>query len=277
MIELKRDRTKVPAAFRNPKRIDQALKLLEVDAQGKREFDSSYWKKAKNQLKKETHGKCAYCESPTANVAHGDVEHFRPKSVYWWLAYCYDNYLFSCQLCNQTFKKDSFPISPGAVKWADPAPLPPPNATLQQKRQFVESIAPDPLDNPALQAYLNNCRQEQALLINPYEDDPANFFVWEAEPVLKIVDIKPQPGNAVAQAFLDAVQKFYGLNRPELEASRWKTYKTLSALVKALKSNKLDAETTAETEDVIKEMMDDSAPYAGMCRYFVREIWNLNL
>ncbi|MFN0301835.1 MAG: hypothetical protein ACKVQU_15945 [Burkholderiales bacterium] len=55
------------------------------------------WPKAKGQLKLDSSNKCAYCEADTAAVAHGDVEHFRPKSEYWWLAYCYDYYTLSCQ------------------------------------------------------------------------------------------------------------------------------------------------------------------------------------
>jgi hypothetical protein len=50
-------------------------------------------------------------EATTKQVAHGDVEHYRPKSIYWWLAYCYDNYLVSCQICNEVFKRDKFPIA----------------------------------------------------------------------------------------------------------------------------------------------------------------------
>ena len=48
----------------------------------KHEFKSYVWKAAKDQLKTETGGKCAYCEAPTTLVAYGDVEHYRPKSVY---------------------------------------------------------------------------------------------------------------------------------------------------------------------------------------------------
>jgi hypothetical protein len=47
------------------------------------EFNSNVWKVAKPQLKLESGSKCAYCESPTDSVAHGDVEHYRPKSKYW--------------------------------------------------------------------------------------------------------------------------------------------------------------------------------------------------
>ncbi len=102
MIPLERVRSKqaIPPSFRGKLRVNKALTLLPAPGAA-RAFDSKHWKKAKAQLKVETHGKCAYCEAPTSTVAYGDVEHFRPKSVYWWLAYCYDNYLFSCQICSR--------------------------------------------------------------------------------------------------------------------------------------------------------------------------------
>ena len=58
--------------------------MIEGRIGGPLEFKSTVWKAGKPQLKRETGGKCAYCESPTDTVAHGDVEHFRPKSKYWW-------------------------------------------------------------------------------------------------------------------------------------------------------------------------------------------------
>ena len=84
-------------------------RLLRGEIEG-HTFNSDRWKPAKEQLLTETLGKCAYCEAPMSTVAYGDVEYYRPKSVYWWLAYCIDNYLASCQLCNQKFKKAFFPI-----------------------------------------------------------------------------------------------------------------------------------------------------------------------
>src|SRR4051812_10882784 len=43
------------------------------------------------------HGRvCAYCQSDLPHNDPGDVEHFRPKSEYWWLAYEFANYLLSC-------------------------------------------------------------------------------------------------------------------------------------------------------------------------------------
>src|SRR5215213_1876163 len=192
MVRLERIRTKkaVPAAFRGAKRIERALTLL-VPAGSDREVDSKYWKGAKTQLKAEASGKCAYCEAPTAVVAHGDVEHFRPKSVYWWLAYCYDNYLFSCQICNQSFKKDEFPLEDPARRLAPPAPSA--NATPAELREFVRRFAPDPLDDAdgmSWSAFRSQLSDEGASLLDPYVDDPEPHFAWGADAALQEVSLR---------------------------------------------------------------------------------------
>ncbi len=106
-------------------------------------FKRGYWKAAKMQLQKEARGKCAYCESTVKTIAHGDVDHFRPKSRYWWLAYCYDNFAFTCQLCNQ-IKSNAFPID--AEKMAGP------DIDHEIRDEELEALvgkfAPDPLNNP---------------------------------------------------------------------------------------------------------------------------------
>jgi uncharacterized protein (TIGR02646 family) len=51
---------------------------------------------------------CAWCQCDL-QVFPGDVEHFRPKSLYWWLAYDFGNYLLSCSNCNRR-KGVSFPL-----------------------------------------------------------------------------------------------------------------------------------------------------------------------
>lgn len=98
------------------------------------------WGKYKPSFIKAQHGKCGYCESLIVAGQYGDVEHYYPKSEitklktagieqpysskvlkrtfdiesvegYWWLAYEWKNYLYSCQVCNQTWKKTLFPVS----------------------------------------------------------------------------------------------------------------------------------------------------------------------
>jgi uncharacterized protein (TIGR02646 family) len=77
----------------------------------------------KTALMAAQYDKCAFCECKIAHVQHGDVEHFRPKAAfrqkpgdaltrpgYYWLAYDWDNLLLSCQLCNQRYKENLFPL-----------------------------------------------------------------------------------------------------------------------------------------------------------------------
>lgn len=60
------------------------------------------------------HGRvCAYCQC-SIKRDRGDVEHFRPFSIYWWLAYDFTNYLLSCKTCNQDRKSGLFPLARGA-------------------------------------------------------------------------------------------------------------------------------------------------------------------
>lgn len=118
-------------------------------------------------------GKCAFCETRTSSGYPGDVEHFRPKAYcqalgpavsfndvggqapgrknlgskapgYWWLAYDWSNYLYSCNRCNSIWKKNQFPI-------------------LGQRAQAGGNLA-----------------TEQVLLINPFDVDPAQHFDFDA-------------------------------------------------------------------------------------------------
>jgi uncharacterized protein (TIGR02646 family) len=63
------------------------------------------------------HGRvCAYCLSELTRGDRGDVEHFRPKKLYFWLAYAFENYLLSCARCNRICKRDHFPLAPPAAR-----------------------------------------------------------------------------------------------------------------------------------------------------------------
>jgi uncharacterized protein (TIGR02646 family) len=69
--------------------------------------------------------RCCYCEAQI-QCDYSDVEHFRPKARadrrngtldtgYWWLAWTWENLLFSCPNCNRSAKKDFFPLEAGGV------------------------------------------------------------------------------------------------------------------------------------------------------------------
>ena len=80
--------------------------------------------------------KCAYCEMRYSSVGYLEVEHYRPKSHYYWLAAEWSNLLPSCKRCNNG-KLNKFPLA---------------DARKQARRKGQE-------------------RQERPLLLNP--SDPA--------------------------------------------------------------------------------------------------------
>ena len=90
------------------------------------EFSSKIYGHAsvKETLKNVQHGKCCFCESKVGHISHGDVEHFRPKAGYqidengsltqpgyFWLVYDFSNLFFACQICNQVYKRNFFPLA----------------------------------------------------------------------------------------------------------------------------------------------------------------------
>ena len=180
MISLKRSRLKtdIHANFHGEKKRTFEKELLINQRRVKRDeiqkhtFNSNRWKPAKKQLFAETGGKCAYCEAPGSVVAFGDVEHYRPKNIYWWLAYCYDNYLASCQICNQRFKKDAFPTQNRKMR----GPIIRRNTTDAFIASKAGTIGPDPLNQDEVNNFVRQHKQERPLLLNPYFDDPAEYL-----------------------------------------------------------------------------------------------------
>jgi len=88
------------------------------------DFDSAIYGHAdvKRALQVAQGNKCCFCESKIGHISYGDVEHYRPKTGwvqadeplnkpgYYWLANDWENLLLSCQICNQRYKKNYFPL-----------------------------------------------------------------------------------------------------------------------------------------------------------------------
>ena len=224
MIKLTRT-TEPPAGFAGEQRIEKNLALIRLRQEDGKP-DSGVWRQARIYLKDETHGKCAYCESATSTVAYGDVEHFRPKSVYWWLAYCYDNFSYSCQLCNQMYKKATFRVARENRRWRGPAML----ARTEEiaAREHARSMTPDPRDRATggmpFDEFLRAARKEKPFLVDPYVEDPEELYKWEADPVLQEVRVAARTKRTRATRAIRAAEDDLGLNREELRRRRWENY-----------------------------------------------------
>jgi 5-methylcytosine-specific restriction endonuclease McrA len=83
------------------------------------------YKVARHALARGQHLKCCYCEDRLQDDRWEHVEHFRPKAEarrersaapevgYWWLAWTWENLLFSCIRCNSA-KGSLFPLLEGS-------------------------------------------------------------------------------------------------------------------------------------------------------------------
>lgn len=120
----------------------------------------------KNKLKQLQNDKCCFCEATVSVVTHGDVEHFRPKAGwmqkdkdaltkpgYYWLAYDFTNLFLSCQICNQKYKKNYFPLA---------------NPDKRAKKHTDKLSA------------------EKSLIIDPGKDDPSKYLSFNKEMIVAI-------------------------------------------------------------------------------------------
>ena len=279
MIKLTRT-AEPPAGFTGEQRIKKNLALVRL-RQDRKKPSKEVWKRAKTHLKAESHGKCAYCESATSTVAYGDVEHFRPQSVYWWLAYCYDNFSYSCQLCNQMYKLAIFRVAREDRRWRGPA-MPAPTEEVAA-REHARLMTPDPRGRATggmpFDEFLRAAREEKPFLVDPYVEDPEELYGWEADPVLKEVRVTARTNRIRAARALRAAEEDLGLNREELRRRRWQNYdvlKTLADVIRKLAATHA-TEPRVAAADQIRAMMAPDREYAGMARYFVRVEWQLDI
>ncbi len=102
-------------------------------------------KEVRKALEKVYHKKCCFCETP---YIKGQVEHFRPKSLYPWLTNNWENLQWACHDCNNT-KGAKFAITAQRANKKDPL-----------------SVYDD---------------KEQPLLINPTKEHADQFIAFEKD------------------------------------------------------------------------------------------------
>ena len=100
MIKVEKDFTSIPAILKKENRKEAFNKNI---SSGKYVDEKNLYKVAsvQKQLKEIYNLKCAYCEQKLLD-APKHIEHYRPKDIYYWLAYSWDNLLLSCGSCNSS-------------------------------------------------------------------------------------------------------------------------------------------------------------------------------
>jgi uncharacterized protein (TIGR02646 family) len=104
----------------------------------------SQWADLKLTFWEKQDRRCAICEKELNDINSFDVEHYVPKTKFWWLAYHVANYYVACGTCNRIEKNDEFPF-----------------------------FKPTPLINYEKRKLFFNC---YPLLINPLHENPYDYF-----------------------------------------------------------------------------------------------------
>lgn len=192
--------------------------------------------------------KCAFCESLIRHVSYGAVEHFRPKAGYkqrkgdtlkrpgyYWLAYDWDNLLFCCQLCNEQFKQNHFPLRLGRNRARSPA---------------------------------DSLSSEEPLLINPAVLDPAVHITFHRERAVAVGDSLLGKSTIRLLGLNRSELKEARIRCLESLKRLLRVRSLLREQIALAPSAELTAEL-ANVDRVLQEDTQDGAPYAAMARAFL--------
>jgi hypothetical protein len=111
-------------------------------------------------------------------------------------------------------------------------------------------------------------RSERPFIVNPYIDDPAKWFAWDANDALRRVKLVASMDVPDAQNFVAAAERDLGLNRIELQELRYAEFEKFRTFKLTLEDPGISAVTRTAVENVVQNMVADDAPFAGMLRFF---------
>ncbi len=205
------------------------------------QFDSKIYghEDVKQALVTMHHGKCCYCESHVRHTSPGTIDHYRPKAAsqqspgtpfirpgYYWLAYNWENLLFSCPACNQTYKRNQFPLRDDA----------------QRALSHLDALV-----------------REEALLIDPSTDNPAEFISFREEYAFACED------NLRGRTTIEILK----LNdRPDLIERRREKIRTLR-LIRSVITLVPQSQEALDATQYLNEARMDTSEYAAMTRVFL--------
>ena len=184
------------------------------------------------------HHKCAFCET---RVEQLHVEHYRPKTYYYWLAYSWDNLLLACPTCNEC-KVQKFDV---------------------KTKKAVYSLTVDKKINKLGRIY---DRIEHPLLVNPEAIDPELYLTYDETGAM----------YSTEPCFIWTIDAC-NLNRTYLKDERRKILNEIKHKVNqrkfVYKNNKKELKTAIKNivEDFKLETGDQYA-YAGFRRYALRNL-----
>ncbi|HLP48665.1 MAG TPA: hypothetical protein VK469_22175 [Candidatus Kapabacteria bacterium] len=238
-------------------RAEKALRDIEnlPAAERKKEVDKSrLWAELKESLAKLSNYKCWYCE--TKNVRDDyHVDHFRPKNNikdsvqhqgYWWLAFSWDNYRYSCTFCNCHRKDSESEVVKGK---GDHFPL-----VDESKRCFSRS---DDLTN------------ESPLLLDPVKRGDPCLIIFRQDGNAHWKYSKEE--NEIAFRRAEKSIELYHLNEIRLVEVRKKLHRKIKTLIDQGDEEFTNGNTPLErTFKELIDLINEESEYSAAARSFLK-------
>lgn len=193
----------------------------------------------RNSLKSIYNHKCAFCEN---KVERYDIEHYRPKKTYHWLAYSWDNLLMACPTCNG-FKSFNFEII-GTIAHFSKGDL---------KNINSLSSAYDKIEKPKM--------------INPEVIDPSDFIQFNKNGNIESSDIRFE--YTIETCKIDRVY----LNDERRKILEDFKNDIRSELVDDNSIEEQKASIASLTRKFLKDAMNPNNPFLGFRRYAITKKW----
>jgi hypothetical protein len=210
---------------------------------------STLWKEVKEQYRQISHEKCWYCESKT-DRHRGDIDHYRPKGGvtgtrhpgYWWLAFEWRNWRFSCEMCNSKLtdlatdivggKGSDFPLEGGADG--------------ESRRVWDECACPN----------YDDLKKERPLLLDPTHPEDPGLITFRS-------DGRPRPNardkTSIEYQRAEISINTYHLNHSALNRRRQtQIYYPLCELVEKIQKHKLTQKNADHSNITVQEAIEDN-------------------
>ena len=142
------------------------------------------------------------------------------------------------------------------------------NTSDSRLSELAKDLVPDPNNDFAVEEYLDAHDEEETVLLNPYIDDPADYFAWRADTLLREVALVPIPGSGISKICVEGAETYFGLNRKRLKALRYETFESYLTHKLTLLDTSISPNTKKINEQKVERMCSSNASHSGIICFF---------